>query len=324
MLAASTISHTVAQSVIKYETVTAACVDLNQTALTQVASGKLNEAELAVSAALSSGDDHAQDSCAGLVLNNMAAFMGALGRISDAERLAERSVLVLEKALSPNDEKLLRPLQTLIAAQLQEGKTPRAREAFRRMQSIRIQKPEDRALFHWTAAVLLGLEGRRAQAEAEFLATIDTWEEAGRGNSADAGGVLTNLASLYVIEGRLDDARPTLDRAVTILSRAKDSIPMDRIRLLGVRGALFARQNNWRQAEQDLHDALSMSDQESWVDPVLLRSILTNYAVVLRKNHHRREARSIEARAAAIQIDRTRAGIVDITDLLPKTKPTRK
>jgi hypothetical protein len=65
MLAASTISHALAQSVPKSETVTAACVNLNQTALTHVANGKLNEAELAVSAALSSGGDHAQDACGG-------------------------------------------------------------------------------------------------------------------------------------------------------------------------------------------------------------------------------------------------------------------
>jgi hypothetical protein len=47
---------------------------------------------------------------------------------------------------------------------------------------------------------------------------------------------------------------------------------------------------------------------------------LTDYAIVLRKNHHGREARSIEARAKAIQVDRTTAAIVDITDLLPKAK----
>ncbi len=98
---------------------------------------------------------------------------------------------------------------------------------------------------------------------------------------------------------------------------------MDRIKLLNVRGVLHARQGDWREAEQDLHDALSMSDREPWIDQVALRSLLTNYALVLRKNHHRREARSIEARATAIQTDRTTAAIVDLTDLLPKAKPAK-
>jgi hypothetical protein len=95
---------------------------------------------------------------------------------------------------------------------------------------------------------------------------------------------------------------------------------MDRIKLLHVRGVLYARQCDWRESKQDLHDALSMLDREPWVDQAALRSLLTDYAIVLRKNHHGREARSIEARAKAIQVDRTTAAIVDITDLLPKAK----
>jgi hypothetical protein len=51
---------------------------------------------------------------------------------------------------------------------------------------------------------------------------------------------------------------------------------------------------------------------------------LNNYAEVLRRNHHRREARSIEARAAAIPVDRPAAAIVDITDLVSKAKPVKK
>jgi tetratricopeptide (TPR) repeat protein len=324
MLSASAISHIVAQSVARSAAVTAACVDLNQAVLTQVANGRLNEAELTVSAALASGDDHAQDACAGVILNNMAAIMAVSGRLADAERLAERSVLILEKTYSPTDTTLLRPLQILAAARFEQGKTARAREAFKRMQAIRIQRPEDSALVHGTAAMLLEAEGRRQEAEAEYLASIRAWEEAGRGEFADVGAVLNGLGSLYIHEQRLTEAGQALDRAFAIFSRATDAAPMDRIKLLNVRGVLRARQGDRQAAEHDLHDALSMADREPWVDPVALRSLLTNYALVLRKNHHRREARPIEARAAAIQIDRTRAALVDTTDLIPKTRPTKK
>jgi hypothetical protein len=87
---------------------------------------------------------------------------------------------------------------------------------------------------------------------------------------------------------------------------------------------LRTRQGDWTGAEQDLHDALLMVDREPWVNPVALRSLLVNYAKVLHRNHHGREARSIEARAAAIRTDGTASAIVDITDLLPKDKPSRK
>jgi hypothetical protein len=47
---------------------------------------------------------------------------------------------------------LLRPLEALAAARFEQGKTARAREAFKRMQAIRIPRPEDIALVHGTAA----------------------------------------------------------------------------------------------------------------------------------------------------------------------------
>jgi tetratricopeptide (TPR) repeat protein len=254
----------------------------------------------------------------------MAAFMFVAGRIADAERLAERSVQILEKASSPNDELLMSPLQVLAATRFEQGKTARAREAFKRMQAIPIQRPEDSAKVHWTAGALLEAEGRRPEAEAEYLAAFHSWVEAGHGETADAGALLNSLGALYIEEQRLAEAQQTLDRAFAIFSRAQDAIPMDRINLLNVRGALHARQGDWREAEQDLRDALSMADREPRFDLVALRSLLTNYALVLRKNHHGREARSIEARAVAIQTTRTTAGIVDITDLLRKAKPAKK
>jgi tetratricopeptide (TPR) repeat protein len=316
--------HALGQSVSKYVPVSAACVELNQTVLTQVAKGQLTEAELAVSAFLASGGDHAQDSCVGLVLSNMAAFMSVSGQLADAERLADRSVLILERTYAPNDVMLLRPLQLLAAARFEQGKTTRAREAFKRMQAVRIQLPEDGALVHGTAAALLEVEGRRVEAEGEYLAALRAWGEAGRGETADAGAILNNLGSLYIHEQRLDEARRALDRALAIFSRAEDAAPMDRIKLLNVRGVLRTRQGDWTGAEQDLHGALLMVDREPWVNPVALRSLLDNYSRVLRRNHHKREARSIEARAAKIQMDRTTASVVDITDLLPTVKPSNK
>ena len=99
---------------------------------------------------------------------------------------------------------------------------------------------------------------------------------------------------------------------------------MDRIKLLHVRGVLQAWRNDWQGAEQYLHDALTMADHESWVEPFALRPLLNAYAEVLRKNHRRREARSVGARAAAIQLGPSVNATVDITELLPKAKPVKE
>jgi tetratricopeptide (TPR) repeat protein len=131
---------------------------------------------------------------------------------------------------------------------------------------------------------------------ANYLAALQEWQEAGKGQGADAGVILYGLGSLYIKEDRLSEARQALDRALAIFNNVKDAVSMDRIKLLNIRGVLQARQGD----------------------------LLNNYAVVLRRNNRRRQARSIEARGAAIQVDGRRATIVDITELLPTDKPVKK
>jgi hypothetical protein len=132
-----------------------------------------------------------------------------------------------------------------------------------------------------------------------------------------------SLASLYIKEQGLDEARRMLDRALAIFSRAKDAVPMDRIKLLDLRGALHARLGQWQQSEQDLGDSLLILDRQPSVDPALVRSLLGVYAYVLHRNHHRREARSIEARIAALPANPTTAAVVDLTDLLVEAKAAK-
>jgi tetratricopeptide (TPR) repeat protein len=297
-------------------------VELNQTVVTQIANGQFTLAESMLSKAAVSGLDRAGDSCAGFILNNMAALLSIQGRIDEAERYAERSLRILEAKYPASDLTLLRPLSVLASTRFEQGKIAGAREAFRKMKSIRTERPSDRALVHATGAVLLHAEGRLPEAESEYLLTVQAWDEAGQGETAEAGAALNSLGSLYVHEQRYEEARQALDRALTIFSRAKDAVPMDRIKTLLVVGVLLARQGAWRESEQELSEALTMADHEPWVDPVALRSLLVAYAYVLRKNHHGREARAIEARANGIH--RERPAIVDVTELLAKPKPVRK
>uniref|UniRef100_Q02AH2 Tetratricopeptide TPR_4 n=1 Tax=Solibacter usitatus (strain Ellin6076) TaxID=234267 RepID=Q02AH2_SOLUE len=320
LLAALTASYTLAQDAGRPVSVIAACVDLNQAVMAQVANGKLTDAELAVSAFSVAGGE----SCVGLVLSNMAARLSIAGRIADAERLAERSVLILEKAYSPDAAPLLSPLQILAATRFEQGKTARAREALKKMRAIRSELPEDQALIHGMAAALLEREGRRREAEAEYLAAARAWEEAGKGETAYEGTILSGLGSLYIELGRLTEAQQTLDRALAIFNRAQDTAATDRSKLFEVRGVLHAWQGNWLEAEQDLREAISMLDREPWVDPTILRPVLTRYAYILRRNHHGREARPIEARAASLHAAGASTAIVDITELFPRTKPRKK
>ena len=296
----------------------ASCLELNQSAMTQAASGHLAEAEASLSGVTG------ENSCTGHILSNMAGMMSVQGHIAEAGRLAEQSVPILEKSYPPDDWVLLRPLQIIAAVRLESGQTARARETVKRIQSIRILHPEDRAVVHGTAGILLQIEGRRSEAEAEYHEAFRAWEEAGRSQSADAAAILHCLGSLYLEEQRLDEARRVLDRALAIYNRAKDAVPMDRIKFLDLRGALYARLGEWQQSEQDLRDALSIADRQPFVDPSLLRPLLRNYSYVLRRNHRRQEARSIEARTAALPANRTAAAVVDVADLLAEKKAVKR
>jgi tetratricopeptide (TPR) repeat protein len=291
--------------------------------MASVANGRLDEVEIALSAARASGAG-AGDNCVGIVLNNAAARLAASGRLAAAEIMAERSILALEQSGLPDDPVLLRSLQILTSTRFEQAKFAKARESFQRMQSMRIERPEDRALVHSTAAVLLRAAGRNREAEFEYLATVRAWEEAGRGGSVDAGAVLTSLGMLYIKEQRLDDAGRVLDRALAILAGDKDTLPLDHLMLLCVRGVLHARQHEWRQAERDLREAVLLADREPIVGAAYLGPLLASYSTVLRKNHRRQEARAIESRADFVPRDRGVDLVVDVTELLRSGKTAKK
>lgn len=324
LMAISTTVHALAQSATKYERMSAECIDLNYKIVTQMANGQSAAAETLVSAAITSGPDRAGDTCAGIILNNMAALLSASGRMAEAERFAEQSINILEQIYLPNDLVLLRPLEILVSVRSGQGKIAAAREAYNRMTSIRTDRPEDHAVVHESAAILFRREGRLQEAETECLATIRAWEEAGEAETRNAGAVLLLLGMIDLAERRFDQARQALDRASDVFNRSRDTVPNDQIILLNLRGILYALQRAWKEAEHDLSAALSMADRQVVVDPVFLRSLLTGYAYVLRKNHYGREARRIEARAARLPSSSAESSVVDLSELLAKRKPAKK
>src|SRR5215467_13265170 len=116
LAAALRVGTAAAQDVSLHVAASPQCIELNQTALILTASGKLGEAEAALSAALLGGAGRPQDWCVGLVLSNLAALMTVSGRLAEAEVFAQRSLSILEKSYPPEDPVLLRPLQILAAA----------------------------------------------------------------------------------------------------------------------------------------------------------------------------------------------------------------
>jgi tetratricopeptide (TPR) repeat protein len=289
-----------------------------------IAAGRLKDAQATLSAAFSDPTRGSEQPCGWLLLHNLATVMGLSGQLVEAEVLEKRSLKLLEKGYPPDDPVLLRPLLSLAQIQFEQREIAKARETSRRLQAIPTARSVDRAVVHGLAATLLYNEGRYHEAEAEYLKALGVWEESGRGETTDAAAVLGALAGLYVDDGRYGEASRALDRAVAIFTSAKDAVAMDWIKLFSARAELYVRQGEWREAEADLAATISAAEGDTRLDPAVLKTLLGRYAYVLRKNHRGREARSIEARAAALQTGELSDGVVDVSELLAKPRTDKK
>jgi len=308
-----------AQSTAETAPLSPQCAKLNQEVMERVAQGRSEEVERLLSVRLANLDG-TDPVCAGLVANNLAARLLISGRLADAERMALRSVRAFEQAFPSDDPVLLRPLQILAASRFEQGEIGEARKAFRRMQAIQTTRPQDRWLVQSMAGTLLATVGKLPEAESEFATALETLQQCGLGQSSDAGTLLADLSTIYIRENRMPEALRFLDQASAVFAYAADADPWDRIKLLRTRGALHGREGQWKEAEQDLADALALADRESRVEPAALRYVLRDYATVLQKNHKRREAQSIKRRLASLGGTSQGSGTVDVSDLLGRSK----
>jgi tetratricopeptide (TPR) repeat protein len=305
------------QGAVAYVSVPVACAELNETAMAQVRAGRVWEAEATLSSAVARGID---PGCAGLGLTNIAANLAVSGQAREAETFAERAVALLDKSATRQDRVVLRALQILASARIEQGKVARARAAYQRMRELHVEEPNDAALLHEIAGSLLQMGGNGRDAELEYLAAIRSWNAAGRGEMADVVPVLASLASLYVQERRLEEARKALDLALVMAERPGNITPADRVKLLGERAAVHFLEHDFEEAERDAREAIALADQTPQLSESCRAILLADYARILRKNRRNQEARSIETRAAALRRNTPALGIVDVTELANPAK----
>ena len=324
VLTVFSVCHAEPQVLERTSGVSSECAGWIQKAMALAEVGLLAEAEAGFAAALTKVENGSAPACTGLILHNQATIASISGRFAEGERLALGSIAALEKVYPPDHLALLRPLLVLASTRLEQGNKSGARLAFGRVKGIRAEQPHERAMIHAMSGSLLQAFGEGRQAEDEYLAALDAWTESGRGETADAGAVLTSLGTLYVQEGRFEEAGLSVGRASAILSQARDAAPMDRSKLFCVRAMLHARLGEWPSAEKDFRQGLSLADGQPAVGTAYILTLLSGLAEALKKNHHRHEARRIEARAAALLPASPSNTVIDVSDLVAPTKPKRK
>jgi tetratricopeptide (TPR) repeat protein len=300
------------------------CADLNRLVLNKAASGQLAEAEDDVKTAMANRTSELRPACEGLMLHNLAALKLLAGSLAEAESLAGRSIAILEPALGSGNIGLLRPLHVLFSARLDQGKIGRARESLLKMQRIRVSNPEERALLHGAEAALSHVEGRFNESELAFRSALTAWQETGKFDGGEVAAVLSGLANLYLVQGRLKEAADTLDRAFAAVNDAPDAAPADYLKLLRVRAALERRQGEWRKAAEDLRQAVNLTLVQREPDSGLLAALMAEYGEALRRQHRPREARAIEKRVAALRDVSGVNGVVDATELFQAAAPRKR
>jgi tetratricopeptide (TPR) repeat protein len=286
------------------------CRELNEFAVAKTVANHLDQAEAAISSAVSNVDSL----CAGAVLANVAALLSFQGRVHESEAVAERSIGLIRKNVGPDDPRLLRPLHALAIARLDQGQFGKAEQAFKQMLQVRAERPEERGQIHITGGVLRQLQRKFKEAETEYLLAYEDWKQFGKPGDADEAAILNYLGAVYIAEARFKEAAQVLDRALAMSGVVDEIFPVSRIKLLNERAAVHARQGEWPEAEAKLRLALAIADSAGVPEGVLMKSVLDAYAIALRKNHRRREARVIESRVSALPRD-ARGAVIDVREL---------
>jgi tetratricopeptide (TPR) repeat protein len=183
------------------------------------------------------------------------------------------------------------------------------------MLQLRAERPEQRVQVHITGGVLRQMQGKWKEAESEYLLAYEEWKQSGKAADTDAAAILSYLGALYITEERFKEASQGLDRALATLAVAENTLPLDRIKLLHARAVAHARQGEWPETEEKLRLAIAIAGGAGVSESLLLRSPLNNYAIALRKNHHRKEACAAESRASTLPGDPAAGAIIDVREL---------
>lgn len=293
------------------------CTVLNESVLTDTVANRLNQVEAAIAGVIAQN----RYVCAGVMSGTVAVLLAVHGRMGASEAFAVRSIDLLKKNIEPDDPMLLAPLYALAIAGLEQGKFRKAEEAYEQMLQVRTASPGDKGQVHVVGGALRQMQGRLKEAESEYLMAFENFSRSEKRIDGDMAALLGYLGNVYLAEARLEEASQVLDRAFALLASFPAALPQDQVKILYLRAAVYARQRRWVKAEEKLRQAVTLADAAGVSEPVFfIRLLLTSYAVALRKNHHRKDARVVAERIVALPRDQVGASLIDVVQLSANSK----
>ncbi|HXB73651.1 MAG TPA: tetratricopeptide repeat protein [Candidatus Acidoferrales bacterium] len=255
------------------------------------------ESALRLAATLGPGDRRLQ-----LTLNKLALTYDALGRYSDAIRLYQRALALVEHAKGKNSQEYASLLNNLSAVYVEEGDFGRAEPLIRQAMAIdeALLQPDSPQLAKARSVLADVLIKRAKYSEADHLLAqaIHVFENQ-PGGQRDVGIALNNLAFVRRKEKQNVESRRLLEQALAVIE--SDSGPDHPLlaRVHNNLGDTYAALGLRDLADAAYRRSIQISEAQLGPEHPQFGIMLHNYAGFLRDCGRKSEAKVLEARSRA-------------------------
>jgi tetratricopeptide (TPR) repeat protein len=209
-------------------------------------------------------------------LNNLGALLFDYGDYRQAEHMFGRALRILEQNAPAGDADVANALNNLAALAARGGRLDDARAMYERALGIMARQepdePEPGAILNNLADVLRK-QGHDREAAALYRRSIAAWTK--RGAEEQAALPMGNLAVLYFLAGRFDEAQELLERCLRVQTAL---LGPDHPRLansLAHLGETYLIHQRYAEAEELLRRALAIKEKSAAPDHPDLIMILS-------------------------------------------------
>ena len=241
----------------------------------------------------------------GLTLNRLGGICHAKGDYTNAETYFQRSLVVLEKRLGPDDPDVLRVFFNLGLLYKDKGNYAKAEEFHQKALTGRERvlgaDSPDVAASLTNFATIYRVKGDYARAEEMQLKALAIWEKIQGPDDDDVGLVLYNLGALYYVKKDFAKAAEVTERALQIRQKTLGADHPDVGRILNNLAVIYNEVGDYTRAEAAILRSVSLSEKALGPDSVRLTPQLDNLAELYEIKEEYAKAEALYQRVLKIQ-----------------------
>ncbi|MDH3691696.1 MAG: tetratricopeptide repeat protein, partial [Gammaproteobacteria bacterium] len=240
---------------------------------------------------------------AGVLTHQLGAIYAELGRYAEAEPALERSLSLTKEARGNKHLDLTPILYNLAVVKIKQGRyadaEDRLSEALRLSELLLVPGDPDIAKFGELLAAVYEQLGRQAEAAAVRKRIGDSPGVVSIVSTTP--GVLVKRASVYVRQGRLNEAVSVLESALAALESTSSTSHLDLTKVQHRLADILIKLGRYNDAENYLRRAIELRESALGPDHEDLAPLLESLAVLYSQHGRRRESEALYERALAIR-----------------------